>query len=70
MLYATCSLLKQENSEPVAAFLERQFDAHEIRPLQGEVLETVSNSAGPGYQLLPGAADTDGFYYALIERHA
>ena len=35
------------------------------RPAAGEVL-----SAGPGIELLPGTAGTDGFYYVCLERSA
>jgi 16S rRNA (cytosine967-C5)-methyltransferase len=67
LLYATCSVIRQENDALVANFLERHPEAREVRPLPGEVLEIMANSQAPGEQLLPGAADTDGFYYALME---
>jgi 16S rRNA (cytosine967-C5)-methyltransferase len=70
ILYATCSLLQQENAGVVSGFLGRHTDAIEIKSLGGEVLDTVLDLPGPGYQLLPGAPDTDGFYYALMERQA
>lgn len=70
LLYATCSLLVEENSAVVTKFLEQHADAREIRPLNGRVLTIATDCAGPGYQLLPGSADTDGFYYALMERVA
>lgn len=70
ILYATCSVLQQENTAVVSDFLGRHSDAIEIKPLRGGVLDTVKILPGPGYQLLPGAADTDGFYYALMQRQA
>jgi 16S rRNA (cytosine967-C5)-methyltransferase len=70
LLYATCSVIRRENSGVVSAFLERHPDARELRPLPPEVVELMVKNDEPGYQLLPGAADTDGFYYALMERHA
>jgi len=70
LLYATCSVLMEENIEVVSDFLSRHADGREIRPLQGSVLDSIIEMPGPGYQLLPGPADTDGFYYALIERQA
>jgi 16S rRNA (cytosine967-C5)-methyltransferase len=70
LLYATCSVLMEENVDVVSEFLSRHADGREIRLLHGPVLESVIDWPGPGYQLLPGPADTDGFYYALIERLA
>ncbi len=69
LLYATCSVLRQENSAVVAGFLAEFPDAREYEPaytLAGELGRLDS----PGCQLLPGGADTDGFYYALIDKQA
>jgi len=68
VLYATCSVLRSENSRVISDFLKARSDAREIRPLRGDVLQIVNPDKGPGYQLFPGTADTDGFYYALMER--
>ena len=70
LLYATCSILRAENHEVVADFLRRHTDATEIRSPLVNIPAIVAASAEPGYQLLPGPADTDGFYYALMERSA
>jgi 16S rRNA (cytosine967-C5)-methyltransferase len=70
LLYSTCSVLEEENASVIRRFLDLISDAREIYPLAGPVLDTVTNLPGPGYQLLPGTADTDGFYYALMERQA
>ncbi len=70
MLYATCSVLQAENQDVVTAFLGRHTDVVEVRPLKGPVLDAIDEAPGPGYQLLPGPANTDGFYYALMERAA
>lgn len=63
MLYATCSILPQENAMQVKAFLEQHSDATEI-PLHlncGKAVEV-------GVQLLPQPNGHDGFYYALLEK--
>jgi len=70
LLYATCSLLREENTAVISDFLAQQNGAREIRPLQGRVLEAGLDHTDVGYQLLPGAAETDGFYYALMEKTA
>lgn len=61
LLYATCSLLPAENSEQVAAFVQRTPDA--------KACELPINSGtrlGDGVQLLPSSDDTDGFFYAAL----
>ena len=63
LLYATCSLLPEENELQVQAFLERRKDA---RPLP--LASPRGVSTGHGLQLLPVTRETDGFYYALLEK--
>jgi 16S rRNA (cytosine967-C5)-methyltransferase len=53
LLYATCSILKQENQEQVAAFLASHPDA-----------ELVAGSR----QILPGDNTMDGFFYAPLRK--
>lgn len=63
LLYATCSVLKAENENQVAAFLAATTDARE------RVINAPWGEARPhGRQLLPG--DTDGFYFAVLEKRA
>ena len=61
LLYATCSILREENAARVAAFLQRHPDASE-RPLD----DRFGEAASPGRQRVPGADGMDGFYYALV----
>jgi len=72
LVYSTCSVLKTENAAQVARFLAAHPEAGEVTesarlfwPTQPPVAGT-----GPGVALLTGAADTDGFYYACIEKRA
>jgi 16S rRNA (cytosine967-C5)-methyltransferase len=67
LLYATCSILPAENDELVAAFLQREAAAERVSIEILDGLATPLN--GPGYQLLPGnSLDSDGFYYALLQK--
>ena len=63
LLYATCSVLKRENSGQVQAFLERNADAAESFP---DV--SWGRPARPGRQILPGEQEMDGFYYAALRK--
>jgi 16S rRNA (cytosine967-C5)-methyltransferase len=64
LLYSTCSLFRCENSTVVSNFLGKHPDAREL-PLADGLPGAVADR-GPGRQLMPGTADTDGFYYALM----
>ena len=65
LLYATCSLLLDENTHQIKAFLADHVDAEEV---------TIDTSWGQpqahGRQILPGQQDMDGFYYACLRKHA
>ncbi|MGX9739678.1 16S rRNA (cytosine(967)-C(5))-methyltransferase RsmB [Pseudocitrobacter corydidari] len=57
LVYATCSILPEENSEQIAAFLQHTPDA---------VLSETGTPEQPGKQNLPGAEEGDGFFYAKL----
>lgn len=64
LLYATCSVLREENDEQIRAFLERTPDVAVTTPAEvgwGRV-------AGAGRQLLPEPDSHDGFFYARLRR--
>lgn len=65
LLYATCSILPQENEQQITQFLARQSDASLV-PLNDEI-QSLSHSK-TGCQLIPGQLSMDGFYYALLEK--
>jgi len=66
LLYATCSVIRQENEQVVERFLADQPDAEE-QP----IIAPWGHPQSHGRQILPGEAGMDGFYYAvLIKRQA
>jgi 16S rRNA (cytosine967-C5)-methyltransferase len=76
LAYVTCSLLPEENSRQIEAFLEShpEFEALDLtacaatalsRPLRNRVAPE-----SPGLILTPARHGTDGFYIALLERAA
>jgi 16S rRNA (cytosine967-C5)-methyltransferase len=67
LVYATCSVLRAENQDVVQAFLDVHTDAQHM-PVRLPGAESARRTDRPGLQLLPGDADTDGFYYAVAEK--
>lgn len=66
-VYATCSLLTDENEEQVTAFLTAH-PAFRVVPL-AEVAPQIRDSAHPDYlSLTPARHDTDGFFAAVLQR--
>ena len=59
MLYATCSILPDENEMQIKAFIERHQDV--------EVIE-IPLAQGLGLQVFPGEEGMDGFYYAKLRK--
>ncbi len=57
LLYVTCSILPEENSEQIAIFLEHHNDAKLI---------TVDSLDQQGLQKLPSPKGGDGFFYAKL----
>ncbi len=70
MLYVTCSVLAAENDAVVRAFLDATADASENTVLQNNNIRDVMRRKTCGYQLLPGTADMDGFYFACLQKAA
>ncbi len=68
LLYATCSTLAAENDEVTGAFLKDQRDAIEDDVLPNNNIRDLMRRKACGYQVLPGVARMDGFYYACLEK--
>ncbi|MDZ4730882.1 MAG: 16S rRNA (cytosine(967)-C(5))-methyltransferase RsmB [Xanthomonadales bacterium] len=63
LLYATCSLLHDENANQIKNFLSTHGDAEE------QLIEAEwGHSQAHGSQILPGEQDMDGFYYARLRK--
>lgn len=65
LLYATCSVLRRENEQVVAAFLAAQPQARE-QPM----IADWGRALARGRQILPGEGGMDGFYYAALIKPA
>jgi 16S rRNA (cytosine967-C5)-methyltransferase len=68
LLYVTCSVLAAENDEVVRKFLEANNDAEEDPVLPNNNIRDLMRKKAYGYQVLPGTADMDGFYYSCLEK--
>ena len=58
LLYATCSILPEENREQIKRFVEQTADA--------ELIAIAQSDDDIGWQLLPDERNMDGFYYAKL----
>jgi 16S rRNA (cytosine967-C5)-methyltransferase len=60
LLYATCSILPEENQQQISQFIERTTNA----TLDGSFCNDAADK--PGRQISPGDQQMDGFYYARL----
>ena len=66
LMYSTCTVLKRENEDVVAAFLAKHPDFHtEKLPLPGIFPENTTGML----TLIPGQYDTDGFFICRLRRN-
>ena len=61
LVYATCSIFPEENSDILQTFLAEHHDAREQ-----EIVSDWGKISPVGKQILPGTHDMDGFYYARL----
>ncbi len=66
LLYVTCSVLAAENDDVLQAFLQANDDAAEDAVLPNNNIRDLMRRKACGYQVLPGTAGLDGFYYACL----
>jgi len=65
LVYATCSVLPDENARQIDAFLDRHADAQAL-----DLGDAFGRRAGAGRQRLPGELGMDGFFYSAIGKPA
>ncbi|KAB2844439.1 MAG: RsmB/NOP family class I SAM-dependent RNA methyltransferase [Burkholderiales bacterium] len=68
LIYATCSILEEENEQQVEVFLR---DRPDFRPLSAAVILAAAKlplDTGPYLRLLPEIHACDGFFAAVLER--
>ena len=63
LLYATCSILPEENEQQISEFLSQHKNA-EIKAVQG----SWGTECKHGRQILSGQHNMDGFYYAILRK--
>jgi 16S rRNA (cytosine967-C5)-methyltransferase len=74
IVYVTCSVLRAENEDRIAALLERRDDllpidaATQARSAGLPGLAEHRSTLGPGFRLSPRTTGTDGFYIATLAR--
>jgi len=64
-VYATCSILPEENEQHIARFTACHADCNvssETKPW--------GHATGHGWQILPGEASMDGFFYSVLRKSA
>lgn len=64
LLYATCSILSEENSQQIASFVADHADAEEIT-----IKANWGQACTYGRQILPGESNMDGFYYVCLTKN-
>lgn len=63
MVYATCSIMPEENEDQMARFISQQTDCQFLASEQPWGLNT-----GHGWQILPGDNNMDGFFYSALQK--
>jgi 16S rRNA (cytosine967-C5)-methyltransferase len=70
LIYATCSLLAEENEQAIDAFLARHGEFR-LLPVGGVWTDVLAGDCpvdGPYLRLSPARHGTDGFFAAVLER--
>ena len=72
LVYATCSLLREEDEDHIAKFLasHADFAPLPVAAIWAETMEGECPARGDGLRLTPARHGTDGFFVAVMERRA
>jgi 16S rRNA (cytosine967-C5)-methyltransferase len=70
LVYATCSLLEEENEAQVTSFLLRHADFAVVPLGRAWTLDQPLPNSGDFLSLTPARHGTDGFFTAVLERSA
>lgn len=71
LIYATCSLLQEENEQQLAWFLDHQrgrFTPLAVETVWAETIGGPAPASGPGIRFSPASTGTDGFFCGILER--
>lgn len=68
LLYVTCSVLQEENDTVVHDFIRHHADAVESPVLPNYNIRDLMRRKKCGFQVLPGSAGLDGFYFACLQK--
>lgn len=63
LVYATCSIMPEENELQISEFIKEQTDCKIYHPSLDWGCTTPH-----GYQILPGQTNMDGFFYSVLEK--
>ena len=61
LVYATCSVMPEENEQQIAQFIASQSDSQFVMQDQ-----PWGHATGHGWQILPGENNMDGFFYSVL----
>jgi len=70
LVYATCSLLEEENDSIVDAFMQAQPEFHPISASHVLRAHDIPLDTGERLRVFPHTHAMDGFFAAVLERHA
>ncbi len=71
LIYATCSLLQEENEQQLAWFLDHhrgRFAPLAVESVWAETIGGPAPGSGPGIRFSPASTGTDGFFCGILER--
>ena len=63
LVYATCSILPEENEQQIQDFLQTHTDAK-----TQDIKLSIGKKCQHGLQILPGHENMDGFYYCVLQK--